>query len=656
MANKPTIPDFPTLPDFGQMITQACEVVASVRGIPYDFNGTLSLENKFVVLFQTVKEMFDAQDELVKSYKALHDFINQYFTNLNIQTEVNKKIEEMKDSGELLNLLKPTVSNEVSTWLTSNITNPSNPPIDKSLTVENAAADAKITGDKINSLNENLVGLKNINNISEYRKIDNTSILTTGDIESVSNWYTTDYINVKGCNEYFANGTWKKPSNPKYASVIYFDSEMNVIKFINEVGTQTYHMEKISFPINTAYVRFCFSKESTVQIFMNIPNMYEQVGLKTAKAIFHHKITNGGTVEINDSFVTSNLIPINNETNFITVKNGNFVNDKSFFYISFWKRPSTSSGIFVKGYQNYLLSENFTNIKIPNGAKYFCFSWPKEDYPPMYKQDSNITEKNTPIDVIGKYLTLNAPSYNYRICLVGDSITQGMGSSGFHQYDAVIDGKTYNVRGNGPNNPNATSDYKIGEYLWSSGGRRWYEALDGNGWAQLFKNYMNEKFNIIVRNFGMSGINSGDLKYFINNFMDTLYNFDCIVMMIGTNDRQFENLESFYTNMNDTIKTIKNYGKDLIIMACIPASIENEKTFSVHMEDVHNALRNISCENKIPFISVYNLFIDYCSNKGITIDTLLSDGLHPNNEGYKVMFQLISNAMGIALKRPDATW
>ena len=149
MADKPPIPDFPTLPDFGKMITQACEVVASVRGIPYDFNGTLSLENKFVVLFKTVKEMFDAQDELVKSYKALYDFVNQYFTNLDIQTEVNKKIEEMKDSGELLNLLKPTVSNEVSTWLKSNITNPSNPPIDKSLTVENAAADSKVVGERL---------------------------------------------------------------------------------------------------------------------------------------------------------------------------------------------------------------------------------------------------------------------------------------------------------------------------------------------------------------------------------------------------------------------------------------------------------------------------------------------------------------------------
>ena len=167
MAEKPKIPDFPTLPDFGQMITQTCEVVASVRGIPYDFNGTLSLENKFVVLFKTVKEMFEAQDELVKSYKALYDFVNQYFTNLDIQTEVNKKIEEMKDSGELLNLLKPTVSNEVSTWLTSNITNPSNPPIDKSLTVENAAAVSKVVGERL--LKDGLSYSKQFSNSAYYK-------------------------------------------------------------------------------------------------------------------------------------------------------------------------------------------------------------------------------------------------------------------------------------------------------------------------------------------------------------------------------------------------------------------------------------------------------------------------------------------------------
>lgn len=152
MAEKPTIQDFPTLPDFGQMITQACEVVASVRGIPYDFNGTLSLENKFVVLFKTVKEMFDAQDALVKSYKELYGFINTYFDNLDVQKEINKKLDDMSREGTLLNIIKPTVTNETTKWLASNMTNPSSPAVDKSLSVKGAAADAFMTGSLLSSL------------------------------------------------------------------------------------------------------------------------------------------------------------------------------------------------------------------------------------------------------------------------------------------------------------------------------------------------------------------------------------------------------------------------------------------------------------------------------------------------------------------------
>lgn len=152
MADKPTIPDFPTLPDFGQMITQACEVVASVRGIPYDFNGTLSLENKFVVLFKTVKEMFDAQDTLVKNYKELYEFINTYFDNLDVQEEINNKLNNMSREGTLLNIVKPTITNETTKWLAGHMTNPTSPAVDKSLSVQGAAADAFMTGSLLSSL------------------------------------------------------------------------------------------------------------------------------------------------------------------------------------------------------------------------------------------------------------------------------------------------------------------------------------------------------------------------------------------------------------------------------------------------------------------------------------------------------------------------
>lgn len=60
----------------------------------------------------------------------------------------------MVEDGSLVTLIAPTVSNNTGKWLETNITNPSNPPIDKSLTVENAAADAKIVGDKITANTE----------------------------------------------------------------------------------------------------------------------------------------------------------------------------------------------------------------------------------------------------------------------------------------------------------------------------------------------------------------------------------------------------------------------------------------------------------------------------------------------------------------------
>lgn len=146
MATKPNIPDFPDLPDVGNMIAQACELIANIRGIPYDFNGTLSLENKFTVLFKAVQEMFKTQASLIDSYKELYEFIKTYFDDLDVQEEINNKISQMASDGSLLSIMNPTISSETTKWLAAHITNPSNPPIDTSLSVSGAAADALATG------------------------------------------------------------------------------------------------------------------------------------------------------------------------------------------------------------------------------------------------------------------------------------------------------------------------------------------------------------------------------------------------------------------------------------------------------------------------------------------------------------------------------
>lgn len=330
MAEKPTIPDFPTLADFGKMITQACEVVASVRGIPYDFNGTLSIENKFVVLFKTVKEMFDAQDELVKSYKALYDFINQYFTNLDLQTEVNKKIEEMKNSGELLNLLKPTVSSEVSTWLKSNITNPSNPPIDKSLTVENAAADAKVTGGKINSLKENIdyfqadinKVFKNSENIYDPHSFTNTRGIALAIADGTEyagsttvNAITTGYFETNN-GDVWRFYRWNTSKN----NIIGMEIRVHWFNEKKEYISGAIINGETSAPANAKYLRFTekftlLYPDLDVMVTKNYPfgvNDYVPYGIIQLKETFlpkekvYEQVHKNGTLHSGESWVLEN--------------------------------------------------------------------------------------------------------------------------------------------------------------------------------------------------------------------------------------------------------------------------------------------------------------------------------------------------------------
>lgn len=86
-------------------------------------------------------------DSLAAAYKALHDWIDYYFRNLNVQDQINNKLDAMAASGELREIIKPTVISTTESWLERNIDNQSY-PLDASLSLANAAAPAKTVGDK----------------------------------------------------------------------------------------------------------------------------------------------------------------------------------------------------------------------------------------------------------------------------------------------------------------------------------------------------------------------------------------------------------------------------------------------------------------------------------------------------------------------------
>ena len=211
------------------------------------------------------------------------------------------------------------------------------------------------------------------------------------------------------------------------------------------------------------------------------------------------------------------------------------------------------------------------------------------------------------------------------IKLIGDSITHGLKGTGFAQTGEIIYG-----------------DFKVNE--------------NGYCWANLFKAHMESKFNCEVLNFGTTGRNSTEL---LNNIHSIVREDDDIVIcMIGTNNRHTTTKTTLYQDLINIYKEVKSMGKEIILMSNIPASLENENESvrNYHMEDVDHIISCAASTLNCEYISVYKLFIEYCQTRNITIDSLLADGLHPNDKGYDVMFYLISNALGFGTKRDGANW
>lgn len=225
------------------------------------------------------------------------------------------------------------------------------------------------------------------------------------------------------------------------------------------------------------------------------------------------------------------------------------------------------------------------------------------------------------------------PDHTVRIKLLGDSITHGVGGSGFQQGGEPITAGF-------ARNPN------------------------GYCWANLFRDHMESQYDCKVINNACTGTN---IEFILHHFNELVAEDDDIILCtIGTNNRhQYfhtgekhtirEHQEQFYRNILALHKKFREAGKDVIFIANIPASAANEKDGPdywriFHMNDVHDLYLKASVECEFPMISLYKAFFEYCDEQKVSIDSLLADGLHPNDEGYHVMFRLLMKELGLALK------
>jgi lysophospholipase L1-like esterase len=215
-----------------------------------------------------------------------------------------------------------------------------------------------------------------------------------------------------------------------------------------------------------------------------------------------------------------------------------------------------------------------------------------------------------------------------RIKLLGDSITHGVGGTGFIQ-----------------NGEHIVADYS--------------RNPDGYCWANRFASYIAEKYGATVTNNACTGTTIE----FVIRHLDELVSSDddLVICTIGTNNRhryfnagprpeREEMLEEFYGNILGLYDMLCERGKAAILVANIPASAANERDGAdywrvLHMEDINAAYRRAERERGIYLVSMYERFIARCAADGIDPETLLCDGLHPNDRGYDVMYELMLEAL-----------
>lgn len=211
-------------------------------------------------------------------------------------------------------------------------------------------------------------------------------------------------------------------------------------------------------------------------------------------------------------------------------------------------------------------------------------------------------------------ITKNIAGKNIKI--IGDSITSGVKGTGF-----AMDGEQF-----------------YGEFK---------ENTSGHCWANSLKTYLQTNFNCTVHNYGVGGLNSTDLA---NNISTFVKNTDDIVLcMIGTNDRQLTNPTTIIQNNIKTIYNyVKNLGKEIIFLSALPA-LENVETYNCKMKDIDNAIMNVTSSLNLEYISAYKLVVDYLESRDMKLADILSDDyVHPNDNGYDIMFYLILNKLGFS--------
>lgn len=167
--------------------------------------------------------------------------------------------------------------------------------------------------------------------------------------------------------------------------------------------------------------------------------------------------------------------------------------------------------------------------------------------------------------------------------------------------------------------------------------------------------YIKVTKSVEIVNNGCHGIYTNLIR--ASNWAATLVDSaDLVFLELGMNDRSDSGTpdpEYMKNNFRYLINYIQTNGKDFIMMSENPVSVANDTNVAnlYKTSDIDMAILQLAKEFNMNYISIYNAFLEYAEAHGVTIDSLLADGLHPNPTGHLIFYKTIMRKCGLPLLR-----
>lgn len=176
-----------------------------------------------------------------------------------------------------------------------------------------------------------------------------------------------------------------------------------------------------------------------------------------------------------------------------------------------------------------------------------------------------------------------------------------------------------------------------------------------NSWAGRLEDYLNSNFKgkIEVINSSVEGETAHEAWERIEDGV-IKYTPDIVFIGYGTNDCTKEmgnytnNFYNFESNMEDIAEAIRSQANAHIVFNLAPPVIEelcNDDVVNLHNRDIeayNGVIKTLCGSMMMSYIDHYKIM----SGKGDLSKYIDADGIHPNDEGHKLMFETIVGAAG----------